>query len=154
MGSVESAKMIAETGTGVFHRFLRLARLVARIALGALFVFSGAAKVYDPGEFATEVQKYNLLPWVPGVILALYLPWLEILCGLLLALKKFERGALLVIIGLLIIFTVALASAMFRGLDIDCGCFGKVFTSTGTMIPMVRNLLLLLVAGFLWQNDR
>jgi uncharacterized membrane protein YphA (DoxX/SURF4 family) len=146
--------MIAETGTGALHRFLWVARLVARIALGALFVFSGAAKAYDPGEFATEVQKYNLLPWIPGVILALYLPWLEILCGLLLVLKKFERGALLVIIGLLIMFTVALASAMFRGLDIDCGCFGKAFTSTGTTIPMVRNLLLILVAGFIWQNNK
>lgn len=151
---MESAKMIAETGTGALHRFLWVARLVARIALGALFVFSGAAKAYDPGEFATEVQKYNLLPWIPGVILALYLPWLEILCGLLLVLKKFERGALLVIIGLLIMFTVALASAMFRGLDIDCGCFGKAFTSTGTTIPMVRNLLLILVAGFIWQNNK
>jgi putative oxidoreductase len=151
---VESTKMIAETGPGGIHRFLRLARLVARIALGALFVFSGAAKVYDPGEFATAVQKYNLLPWIPGVILALYLPWLEILCGLLLALKKFEKGALLVIIVLLIIFTVALASAMVRGLDIDCGCFGKAFTSTGTMIPMVRNLLLIVVAGFIWQNNK
>ena len=146
--------MIAETGTGGFNRFLRLARLVARIALGALFVFSGAAKVYDPAEFAAAVQKFNLLPWIPGVILALYLPWLEILCGLLLALKKFEKGALLLIIVLLIIFTVALASAMVRGLDIDCGCFGKAFTSTGTMIPMVRNLLLILVAGFIWQNNK
>ena len=151
---MESTKMIAETGTGGLHRFLRLARLVARIALGALFVFSGAAKVYDPGEFAKDVQKYNLLPWIPGVILALYLPWLEILCGLLLALKKLEKGALLLIIVLLIIFTVALASAMFRGLDIDCGCFGKAFASTGTMVPMVRNLLLLLVAGFIWQKNK
>ena len=151
---MESAKMIAKTGTGALHRFLRVARLVARIALGALFVFSGAAKAYDPADFATEVQKYNLLPWIPGVILALYLPWLEILCGFLLALKKFDRGALLVIIGLLVIFTVALASAMFRGLDIDCGCFGKAFTSTGTTIPMVRNLLLILVAGFIWQNNK
>jgi putative oxidoreductase len=146
--------MIAKTGTGGLHRFLRLARLVARIALGALFVFSGAAKVYDPGEFASEVQKYNLLPWVPGVVLALYLPWLEILCGLLLVLKKFEKGALLLIIVLLIIFMVALASATLRGLNIDCGCFGKAFASTGTMIPLARNLVLIVVAGFIWQKDK
>jgi putative oxidoreductase len=146
--------MIAGTDSGGFSRFWRLARLVSRLGLGALFVFAGAAKAYDPGELADEVQKYNLLPWIPAVLLALYLPWLEILAGLLLVLNKFERGALLVIGLLLLIFTVALASAMVRGLNIDCGCFGKALTSTGTIIPLVRNLLLLVLVGFIWCGNR
>jgi putative oxidoreductase len=146
--------MIAGADSGGFPRVWRLAQLVARIALGALFVFAGAAKANDPGELAAEVQKYNLLPWIPCVLLALYLPWLEILAGLLLVLKKFEKGALLVIAFLLVIFTLALASAMVRGLNIDCGCFGKALTSTGTIIPLVRNLLLLALVGFIWRGNK
>ena len=146
--------MSAEADSGGLPRVVRLVRVIARIALGALFVFAGVAKAYDPGEFATEIQKYNLLPWVPGVALALYLPWLEILAGLLLALKIFERGALIVLTVLLVIFTLALGSAMVRGLDIDCGCFGKAFTSTGTTFPLVRNLVLLILAGFIWRDNK
>ncbi len=151
---MESSKMNAEAETSGMPRLVRLVRVIARIALGGLFVFAGVAKAYDPGEFATEIQKYNLLPWVPGVALALYLPWLEILAGLLLALKIFERGALIVLTVLLVIFTLALGSAMVRGLDIDCGCFGKAFTSTGTTFPLVRNLVLLILAGFIWRDNK
>ncbi len=151
---MESSKMNAEAETSGMPRVVRLVRVIARIALGGLFVFAGVAKAYDPGEFATEIQKYNLLPWVPGVLVALYLPWLEILAGLLLALKIFEKGALLVLTALLVIFTLALGSAMVRGLNIDCGCFGKAFASTGTTIPLVRNLALLILAGFIWRDNK
>jgi putative oxidoreductase len=135
-------------------RFIKLGRAFARIVLGLLFVFAGAAKAYDPGAFAIEIQRYQLVSWIPGVVAANYLPWVELLAGALLFLKRFERGALLLITCMLIIFTLALASAMFRGLDIDCGCFGKVFTVTGTTLPLVRNVLLLALTGFLWLGNR
>ena len=80
----------------------------------------------------------------------MYLPWLEILAGSLLILKWFERGALLLISILLLVFTIALASATFRGLGIDCGCFGKAFAATGTILPLMRNILLLAFTGLLW----
>ncbi|MBV9105436.1 MAG: DoxX family membrane protein [Verrucomicrobia bacterium] len=128
--------------------------MLARIVLGALFILTGAAKAYDPGTFATEIQRYNLIPWMPGAIVAVYLPWLEILAGALLVLKRFERGALLLISCLLFVFTFALASATFRGLGIDCGCFGKAFTATGTVFPLVRNFLLLAFTGYLWFGDQ
>jgi putative oxidoreductase len=133
-------------------RFVKLSRVFVRIALGILFVFAGAIKAYDPGVFAIEIQRYNLIPWVPGALVAVYLPWLEILAGALLVLKRFERGALLLIICLLFVFTIALASATFRGLSIDCGCFGKAFGGTGTIFPLVRNVLLLALTIFLWRG--
>ena len=105
-------------------------------------------KAYDPGAFAIEIQRYNLIPWIPGALAAVYLPWLEILVGALLVLKRFEQGALLLITCLLIVFTFALASATFRGLGIDCGCFGKAFAATGTIFPLVRNVLLLALQAF------
>lgn len=127
-------------------------RTFVRIALGGLFLFAGATKAYDPGAFAIEIQRYNLVPWIPGALAAVYLPWLEILVGTLLVVKRFERGALLLVTCLLLVFTFALASATFRGLGIDCGCFGKAFAATGTIFPLVRNVLLLAGAGFLWRG--
>ena len=132
----------------------KLARLLMRVVLGALFVFAGATKAYDPGAFAIEIQRYQVVPWILGALTSVYLPWLEMLAGALLLLKRFERGALLVITLLLSVFTLALASAMFRGLSIDCGCFGKAFTATGTTVPLLRNLVLLVFTGILWMQHR
>lgn len=146
--------MISRPHVRGWPRFLNFSRVLVRIALGILFVFAGATKAYDPGAFAIEIHRYNLIPWLPGALASIYLPWLEILLGLLLILKRFERGALLLITGLLIIFTLALASATYRGLGIDCGCFGKAFAATGTIFPLLRNVLLLAFTGFLWPDSR
>jgi putative oxidoreductase len=142
--------MISRLNDPVWSRLVKVSRVFVRIVLGALFVFAGATKAYDPGAFAIEIQRYNLIPWVPGVLVAVYLPWLEILVGALLLLRRFEKGALLLITCLLFVFTFALASATFRGLGIDCGCFGKAFAATGTIFPLVRNVLLLAFTGFIW----
>jgi uncharacterized membrane protein YphA (DoxX/SURF4 family) len=132
--------------------WVKLSRTFVRIALGVLFIFSGAAKAYDPGVFAIEIQRYNLIPWVTAALVAVYLPWLEIIVGALLILRWLEQGTLLLIACLLLVFTLALASATFRGLSIDCGCFGKALAETGTIYPLVRNILLLALVAFLWLD--
>jgi putative oxidoreductase len=154
MGSVERQK-VKRTRRKISGADIRkLGRVLIRVVLGALFIFAGATKAYDPGAFAIEMQRYQLVPWILGALASVYLPWAEMLAGALLLLKRFERGALLVITLLLVVFTLALASAMFRGLSIDCGCFGKAFTATGTTVPLLRNLVLLVFAGILWTEPR
>jgi putative oxidoreductase len=149
---VEKQKMNGRLQHPAWPGLVKLSRVLARIALGLLFVFAGVTKAYDPGAFAIEVERYHLIPWMLGAFLSVYLPWLEILVGVLLLLKRFEQGALLLITCLLFVFTFALASATFRGLGIDCGCFGKTFATTGTIFPLVRNVLLLALTGFLWLD--
>jgi hypothetical protein len=39
--------------------------------------------------------------------------------------KVWERGGATLILGMMVIFLVAVISAVLRGLDIDCGCFGR-----------------------------
>jgi putative oxidoreductase len=151
---VEEQRVISARRKPTWPDIRKLGRVLIRIALSALFVFAGATKAYDPGAFAIEIQRYQIVPWILGALISVYLPWLEMLAGALLLLKRFERGALLVITLLLLIFTVALASAMFRGLSIDCGCFGKAFTATGTTVPLLRNLVLLVFTGILWMAYR
>ena len=52
-------------------------RIIA-IIIGALFVYAGAMKIFDPIGFAGDIDNYKILPWAIGVRLAFYLPWLEI----------------------------------------------------------------------------
>jgi putative oxidoreductase len=151
---VEEQKVIPAAGRTRWPNMARLGCILVRVTVGALFVFAGATKAYDPGAFAIEIQRYQLVPWIVAALVSVYLPWLEMLSGALLLLKRFERGALLLTTLLLLIFTLALASAMFRGLSIDCGCFGKAFTATGTTVPLLRNLFLLVFTGILWMEPR
>lgn len=151
---MEEQRVISAWRKASWTNFRKLGRVLVRIVLVALFVFAGATKAYDPGAFAIEIQRYQIVPWMMGALISVYLPWLEMLAGALLLLKRFERGALLVITLLLLVFTVALASAMLRGLSIDCGCFGKAFSATGTTFPLVRNLVLLVFTGILWMEYR
>jgi putative oxidoreductase len=145
---MESQKMSSRR----MHRFLPTLRLATRVVLAGIFVVAGAAKAYDPAGFAIEIQRYQLVPWLVGAIVATYLPWLEMIAGAMLFVGRLERGALLILTLLLVIFTCALASAMIRGLGIDCGCFGKTFQATGTLVPFLRNIFLLACAAVLWSE--
>jgi len=51
------------------------------------------------------------------------LPWAELLVGVCLVGGIFVSGALLVSIGMAAMFTFVLASVLYRGLEISCGCF-------------------------------
>ena len=127
-----------------------IALMACRVILGGLFLIAGLTKAYDPAGFATEIQNYHLLPWVGGVLLSLFLPWVEIIAASALFLKRFERGALLLIGAMLIVYCAALISAMARGLNIDCGCFGRLISSTGIVWALIRNAGLMIPAGILW----
>ena len=65
-----------------------------------------------------------MLPWKLGLGLALYLPWLEIFCGLALITRVLYRGSVFIVTVLMILFIVASIVAKARGLDVSCGCFG------------------------------
>ncbi len=57
-------------------------------------------------------------------VVALTLPWVELLTGLCLVLGIGTPGAGLVASALAGTYMIAMASALGRGLDIGCGCFG------------------------------
>ena len=96
-----------------------------RLGLGGIFVYAGALKIWDPQRFATDVHHFQLTPWTVSVLIAVYLPWLEVLAGLALIVRRLTPGASLAIVGMTVVFMIAITSAWARGLDISCGCFGK-----------------------------
>jgi putative oxidoreductase len=97
---------------------------IVDVIIGGIFIYAGAIKVLDPVQFAIDIDNYKILPWTISVGLAFYLPWLEILCGLALILRRLYLGGLSILTGLVAVFLVATTAAKIRGLDITCGCFG------------------------------
>lgn len=105
-------------------RFTRILCRIADFALGAVFIYAGALKALDPVAFANDIDNYKIVPWPFVVALALYLPWVEIFCGLAAVLRRCYAGGLSVLVALLGVFLAATIAAKLRGLDITCGCFG------------------------------
>ncbi len=98
-------------------------RLLA-LSLGALFIYTGALKAWDPLGFASDIENYHLAPWSSGVRAAFYLPWLELLCGVALVVRRLELGAAGILTTLMLVFLGASIAARARGIDVACGCFG------------------------------
>jgi uncharacterized membrane protein YphA (DoxX/SURF4 family) len=77
--------------------------------------------------------------------MAMGLPWLEIICGTAVLLGIYERGALAILCGALVVFTAAIISAWSRGLDISCGCFGNSTPIEDYRITVLQRLGMLAV---------
>src|SRR5258708_38442651 len=93
-----------------------------KLLVGGVFLVAGVLEVLDPARFAADIDHFRLLPYFAVAPLALYLPWLEIICGLAVFVGASRRSALVLLFGLTIVFIFAIASAWMRGLDIRCGC--------------------------------
>jgi uncharacterized membrane protein YphA (DoxX/SURF4 family) len=125
----------------------RIVLILLRIAVGGVFVAASVPKILDPAGFSRNIFHYEILPTKLVNAIAITLPWIELLVGLCLIVGFRVRGAALVAIVSLVVFTAAMSSALARGLNIDCGCF----KTSGTPLGPERILgdLVLLVAAVL-----
>ncbi|WOO43253.1 MauE/DoxX family redox-associated membrane protein [Rubellicoccus peritrichatus] len=114
-----------------------------RIVMAGLFLYAGAIKVMSPGAFLADIESYRILPYQPSLIVALYLPFLEIALAIALLIPRWSRPSALILSAMLFVFLVAIISAWMRGLDISCGCFGKQEVNTNYPWLVIRDLLML-----------
>jgi putative oxidoreductase len=118
--------------------------MLARAVLGLLFVAASIDKIADPAAFAASIGNYKIVSHALALALATLLPWIELLCGLGLLAGVVRRGSSLLLFCLMVMFTIAVSSAIVRGLDISCGCFtqdpaaGKI-----GLTKIVENVLLI-----------
>lgn len=118
---------------------------VARWLLGAIFIVSALGKIVDPAGFADSIAAYRLLPLYTVNVFALILPWVELLVGFSLINGVAFQSAALIAAIMNVIFIAAVASAMARGLDIDCGCFTVAESKVGWEI-IVRDVVFLAIS--------
>jgi putative oxidoreductase len=118
----------------------------AQIVLGILFGWAALAKLADLATFALQVHNFRLLPIAAENLVAMLLPWVELVAALALVLGMRPRAGAWVAGVLLAVFTVGVALAMARGLDFECGCFGKASSTRVGWGKLAQNLGMLLLA--------
>jgi len=133
---------------------------IARIFVGALFIFSGYVKLVDPLGFSYKLEEY----FGPGVLefeflvpfalpLAIFIVIFELLLGVTLLLglvPKFTKWSLLLMI---IFFTfLTFYSAYFNKVT-DCGCFGDAIPLDPWQ-SFYKDIILLVLILFLFFNSK
>jgi len=120
--------------------------LVVRLALGFMFIMSSLPKIRQPYEFLSSVYNYELVGPKMGMLVAMALPWLELFVGVCLVAGVFVGGALLASMGIGILFTFVLGSAIYRQLDISCGCFGTAQAGKISYLTLIRAIVIALAS--------
>jgi len=123
----------------------QLAGLIARLILAGTFVMAAVPKVLDPGGFTDNILSYRVVGPTVAAWAAIGLPWLELAAGFGTLIRPIRRASSLILSALLLTFIGLHLSAWWRGLDIDCGCFGGE-SETEYHWLLLRNLALLVIA--------
>ncbi len=93
------------------------------VVMGGIFLYAAGSKLIDPRPLVTIIWGYRILPAGPINLMAIYMPWLELLVGVGLLTGFKRRAAALVGAGLLLMFISALGINAVRGVNVACGCF-------------------------------
>ncbi len=129
---------------------VRLLVLVARVALGLVFVIAATTKAVDVAGFTRALWTDYRLP-APMVSLAVLAPACEMAVGVALLCGVGVRFAARAAAAILVVFSAAIASGMLFGDLVDCGCLGPG-TGAGPWPALVRNVALVALAVVLgWR---
>jgi hypothetical protein len=127
--------------------------IIARLALGCMFIYSSLPKIRQPYDFLASVYNYEIVGPKLGMLTAMTLPWVELLVGIALVGGIFVSGALLVSIGMGAMFSFVLGWALYHGLSISCGCFSSS-PDTGTIsyMTLFRAVAIMLISGLAFMS--
>ena len=125
---------------------------LAICALSIFFMAAGGLKLLEPVEFAQAILGYQLIEGNLAWAGALMVPWMEVIAAIGLLVGRWRLAACWLLLGLLCFFEVILLSALYRGLDIDCGCLGTN-ASSSVSFALMRNILLIAILLFVLKTN-
>ncbi|UCF79940.1 MAG: DoxX family membrane protein [Acidobacteriota bacterium] len=131
--------------------------LACRVVLACVFVYASLHKISDPAAFAQNIQNYRMMPLWSTNLLAIYLPWLELLAGIFLLVGFWIRASAVALAGLSGLFIVGLTQAVVRGIELHCGCFSSAGEASGTgemLLHIAGNAGLLAMGALLVARTR
>jgi putative oxidoreductase len=121
--------------------------LVLRIYIGWIFIDASLSKIPDAVLFAENLANYRIIPYFGLNLVAIVLPWLELICGFYLIIGLRIKAAASMAGGFLFLFTLFVIITIFRGVNMNCGCFDtgadaigweKVITNVTWMVMTIQ----------------
>ena len=123
---------------------------VGRLLLGAIFLVASIDKIRYPHMFGEIVYSYQLMPDIGVSLVAVLLPWVELVLGIALIADVWTPGAVLLANLMLMAFLGLMAYNLARGLDVNCGCFSvQPADDPASLWSTLRDLAFLALAACL-----
>lgn len=149
---------------------MKIVNLILRLIVGGVFVASAVIKIGDVhvshahgiqfshvpdlAQFARDVANYHVPPRALGNLVAITLPWIELLAGGLLIVGLWKRASAWVITLMMVVFLAAISWALAHGYDIRCGCFGTIDARRVGVTALAEDVALLAMAAWLaWREE-
>jgi len=134
--------------------------MVARLILGATFIYASYYKIIAPADFAKLIYGYDLFPPQTINLIAIVIPFVELIMGTALIIGIYPQSAALIIDAMLVFFILIISINLIRGHEFDCGCFSvqsdRIPDSPSFMLG--RNLVLLTLGIYIlwygWRRSR
>jgi putative oxidoreductase len=131
------------------HRYLAL---IFRLYLGGLFIYASMYKINYTAEFAESIASYQIVPYWAVNLVAVGLPWTELICGAMLILGIRSRSAAALICLCLLVFAAGIGVSLVRDAPISCGCFNSLDEISWR--TLVRDLMWVLMILHVWFFDK
>jgi putative oxidoreductase len=100
--------------------------LVLRVYVGYFFISSSVSKIPYPAQFVEAAAAYQIIPYWFVNFGAILLPWIEFVSGLFMIIGLRTKAAAIVVCLMLMMFTAMIATNMYWGISISCGCYDTV----------------------------
>ena len=121
--------------------------LLLRLFLGAVFLLSAVVKVLAPRQFVQDIRGYHILHGGVATVFGWILPYFEFAISVSLLTGFGLRWAALAAVFLLIVFMIAVSTAMIRRLNLNCSCFGLLYRERVGWRTLLRDAVLIGVAS-------
>lgn len=126
--------------------------LALRLYLGGLFVYASLYKIQYPAEFADVIAGYRIVPYWGVNPMAVLMPWVELVSGVLLLAGVRSKSAVLTVGAMLGMFILALVYVLVADIPIGCGCFTSLEDDVSWW-TVARDLCWLAMAGHVFFFD-
>ena len=137
----------------IMEKIRKIIEHLFRLVIGGIFLVAAILKIMNPQLFQQEILAYQMVGYPLSFLMAHVLPFLELMIGIGLVFRISYRIGLMLALGSLILFSVALAWTWMQGLNIDCGCFGKIDLIHGQPMALLRDLALIAMLLYLYRRD-
>ena len=132
------------------HRYLSL---IFRLYIAGLFITADMYKITYSAELAETIASHQMAPYWGVNLMAVVLPWIELICGVALILGIRARAAAFIIAGLMLMFTIGIAINLLWDSPISCGCFSTLGDAISWK-TLMRDIIWLAMTAHIFFFDK